>query len=292
MKTEHRHELETNDLAQKLAVWIEGIKPYTTYILLGIGLLLGGYLAGSYWSAKQAQQEQEFWQAYQTALTTSDSTPAFQDYSEVRKAAASEDYTAAGQQWAYLTWADRQLLVASTNYLSQREKAKETLTSIFGVYDQLATTASDQNVRNRAQLGLARVHEMQNEPEKAQKAYAAVRGIYETVAQQRLAMLNSETNQAAIDWLATTELPKPDPLGGGIPGVRPGFAAEIPETEAAEQPEITKGSIEELLGKVNEDEDDENRYEGSSEENDDSETADEASGEQDAEPESDAEDPQ
>ncbi|MEQ8838555.1 MAG: hypothetical protein RID07_17255, partial [Lacipirellulaceae bacterium] len=121
-------------------------------------------------------------------------------------------------------------------------------------------TASQQSVRNRAQLGLARVYEMHNEPEKAKKAYAAVRGIFETVAQQRLEVLESEPNQKAMDWLATADLPEPASLSGGLPGVRPDFAADLPETDAQQQPAITKGSIEELLGKLGEADEDEKRY--------------------------------
>ncbi|QDS98958.1 hypothetical protein [Adhaeretor mobilis] len=260
MKTEHRHELETNDLAKRMAVWIEAVKPYSKWILASLGLLLGMYLATSYWGAQRAQEERDFWEAYQPAVfegTTS------LDYDAVRLVAESEDFSVNGQEWAYLTWADRQLFLASRAYLMNRDVALEEVNSILGIYEQLSTSASSADARNRAQFGLARCLELQNKPDQAADAYSKVRGAFQAVAQKRLQALDSKDRQAAIEWLATAELPSANSLGGGMPGVRPGFAADLPQADPAEEDRVSSGSIEELLGKIEGDEegDVKDRYE-------------------------------
>jgi hypothetical protein len=174
------------------------------------------------------------------------------DYRGVRLAAETAD--AAGsrmQEWGYISWADRQLRLAANDYLMNREAAKDRLTGVAAVYEQFAVEAEDPIVRSRAQLGRARVSEMENKVEAAREHYADVEGVMAPVAQARLKELESTPQIAdTINWLATAELPKPPaPTGqGGLPGVQPDFDAPLPSSDPSADPFDPAQSLEEILG--------------------------------------------
>lgn len=257
MKSEHRHELETNELSASLAKWIEGIKPYSGQIITAIVLLSVAYVGFTLWGVQSAQHEQEAWDAFALATDTSDP-----DLDSLRKVASDEQYAGtAMQEWAYAGWADRQVLLAINEYLYDRESANKRLESCQGIYQELAAGAGDQQVQNRARFGLARVLEMQNKLDEAKQQYLTVRGPLQLQAEERAEQLGSEEVQTACNWLATAELPKRDLSGGGgAAGERPEFDVSLPETSPAQGDSINQKSLEELLGGFNNDEDNSNRY--------------------------------
>jgi hypothetical protein len=247
MKTERRHELGTNTLATELAVWGEKLRPYQSTILIAVAALLGLYAAVSFWNARGASQEASAWNDYQLALFQGDI-----DYRGVRRLADNEDLAGTRmQEWAYVAWADRQLLLAAQSYLVNRDAAKEQLAEIAAIYELYAQQAEDSEVRNRARFGLARVSEMQNRFDDARENYAKVEGALAAVAAARLQELekNGKEISAVATWLATAELPKPaPPAGTGLPGVRPEFEASPPAADAGTDPFDPARTLEEILG--------------------------------------------
>lgn len=247
MKAEHRHELETNKLAQELEVWGEKVRPHVNTILTVVAVLLGLYALVTLWNSRTAGREQEAWLAYEKALLESDP-----DYRAVQAVASSDDFAGTGmQEWATMAWADRQLRMASEMYLVNREGAKERLTTISAIYEQYAADAVDDGIRNRARLGQARVSEMLGRLDDARKQYAEVEGPLSTIATARIKELEAKTADDTIKWLATAELPKrAAPTGQGLPGVRPGADAEMPAADAGGAAELfdPAQSMEEILG--------------------------------------------
>jgi hypothetical protein len=247
MKTERRHELESNKLATELNLWGEKLRPYTSAILFGVAALLVLYIAVTMWNARTAANEAQAWSAYELALMEGAT-----DYRAVRLAAANEDYAGTQmQEWAYLAWADRQLLLAASQYLVDRDAAKEKLTAIEGYYDQFSTSALDPEVKNRAHFGLARLSEMRERFDDAKKHYAQVEGALAQVAADRLEVLEQRGGDVAevAKWLATAELPRPViPSSGGVPGQRPSFDAPLPPTGTTQGPINPRDMFDDLLG--------------------------------------------
>ncbi len=256
MKSEHRHELETNELSAGLAKSIERLKPISGQILTGVGLLLALYAGLSIWNAQSSKTEQKAWEAF--AFATDSSDPEMND---LQRVAGEEEYAGTKMsEWAFVGWADRQVLNAMRFYFLDREKTQDILLAAEGIYEQFAANASDPAVLNRARFGLARVYELQNKLEEARKQYLTVRGGLEPKASERAEHLESKAVQEACDWLATTSLPKRDLTGGmGAAGTRPDFDATVPSATAPSDDVSTK-SIEELLKDFDGGSADDNRY--------------------------------
>ena len=243
MKSEHRHELETNELSASLAKSIEQLKPLSGQILVVVGLLLGLYAGLTIWNSQTAQTEQEAWEAY--AFATDSIDPELDD---LQKVADDERYAGTRMsEWAYVSWADRQTLSAMRYYFLDREKTDEFLRNAEGIYQQFGSNASDEVVMNQARFGLARVYELQNKIDEARTQYLTVRGSLQPKAAERAEHLQSDSVKEATEWLATAELPQRDLTGGmGASGARPSFDAAVPAATSSKD-SITEESLEELL---------------------------------------------
>lgn len=256
MKTERRRDLETNELAQRLNEGIEQVKPYTGPLIAG-AVLIVLFLAGiSWWNSYTASREEAAWDEFALARMNSDP-----ELKRLQQIADAEDYSGSEmQQWAYLDWADRQLSLASRFYLVDREAAYDRLRSIAGIYQQLATSASEDDLRQRARFGLARVYELQNKVDQAREQYLQVNGELRALAAERAARLESEKVQQNIDWLATAELPERDPdTELGAQAARPEFDATLPSTGSEGTPQETR-SLDEILGDFTSGLDQDDRY--------------------------------
>lgn len=256
MKTERRHDLETNDLAVRITDGIEKLKPYSGH-LVGVALALVALMvAGSWWNSYSNSKQKEAWDAFSVAYDTTDP-----ELVSLRRVADQSEYAGtAMQEWAYITWADRQVLLASSSYLIDREAALDRLRQVEGVYEQLMSGAVDPQIQNRARFGLARVYEMQNKLDEARRNYSLVQGDLQPIASERAMQLESAEVQEACNWLASAELPKRDLTGAaGTPGERPNFEADLPTaTPDASAPDMR--SLEEILGAAGEDAAGEDRY--------------------------------
>jgi len=261
MKTERRHDLETNELAVRLARWIEKLKPYTGSLLGGLILLCGIAVVSSFWASQSAAKRRAAWDEFAIARSTTDP-----ELASLRRVADKEEYAGTSmREWAYIAWADRQVLLASSEYLVNRESAQDRLRQVVGIYEELAEGISDPVIQNRARFGLARVYELQNKLEKAREQYALVQGELEPMAAYRAEQLDLTKVQEACAWLATAELPRRGLPGGvGESGVRPNFDATLPDVSlpasSQESPALDPRSLEEILGLEGEEASSEDRY--------------------------------
>ncbi len=73
MKTERRHELQTNVLADSLAHWIEAVKPYSRAITAGVIALVVALFAWLYISTQNTRQLADGWNDYFRAVSSRDS---------------------------------------------------------------------------------------------------------------------------------------------------------------------------------------------------------------------------
>jgi tetratricopeptide (TPR) repeat protein len=203
MKTERRHELQTNELAIWLAGWVGKIKPYGKLILGGIILLLAVWVATAFiWNRGQKEREQawsSFFQVYEGADVDAD---------QLTQMATAQSYgeTEAGL-WALQTAADlrlgrgaQQLFVDRTQAIEDLEKAEET-------YRSVTEKAQDPLLKQRAMFGLAQTLESRNNFEDAKKQYQQVVQTWPDsavghLAQQRIDNLQQPATQDWYAWFA------------------------------------------------------------------------------------------
>jgi len=256
MKTERRHNLETNELAHRIAVWIEKIKPYSAQLFGAAVVLLGLAVASSLWNSHSASRQEAAWDAYALNIDTPDP-----ELLSLHRVAGEDQYANTPmQEWAYVAWADRQVLWSAQTYLVDREASKDRLRRVAGIYDELASAASDRQIQNRARFGLARVYEMQNRLDEARRQYELVQGDLASLASERAKQLDSPEVQAVCAWLNTAELPKRNATDGpGTPGSRPNFEAPLPSASSGNSTPGTR-TLEDILGELSEDSPDDDRY--------------------------------
>ena len=219
MKSQHRHELETNWLAQHSAVFIERWRPYVPTILgvlVAAAVLMFGY---SYYAGSTSQRESEAWNTYNMAVSGY-----IPNLPQLRQAAA-EYPDSPMQQWADITWADGQVWVAARNYLQNRAGAMEALNFAEGTYTSVLADTDDKRLANRAHYGLGRVYELRGDLERAREAYLKVEGDFKPLAEHRADELAKSKIKETYEWLASAEAPRRmAPTGPGTPGQRPEFS--------------------------------------------------------------------
>jgi hypothetical protein len=212
MKSQERHELETNALAKLLAEWGERLAPYSSHILFGIVALVAAVaiwrLSASAWSGGGS----EGWDNIATTMV--EPRP---DLSSLKT--TGEDFKGNPEgELARLLMADSDLYTAGYQFLAEKDDAVKRLASAKETYDELAKGAKDPIIRERAKLGLARAIEMDGNIEEAIAAYKEVGGIYKESAEARATML-AEGNAAKYGkWLRDAQGTIPRrPLGLGGP---------------------------------------------------------------------------
>ena len=70
MKSERRHELQHNELAEWLAKSAQAIKPYQNIVFAAVVLVLIGVVAYTVWSRMSAAQTAEAWDVLSAAMNS------------------------------------------------------------------------------------------------------------------------------------------------------------------------------------------------------------------------------
>ncbi len=225
MKTERRHELQTNALADWLGDQVERLRPYTR---LAVGLLIAILVAiGLYgfMSTQSASRTEQGWQRYFTAM---DALRQKGDATDLTQIAESAEFarTPPGY-WAQLSLGDFHLSEGINQLFSDRAAASNSLRAAVDNYSRVTDQRQQPLLAERAILGAARAYESLNELEKARVAYEALAakgtGPFATEAQQRLRDLEQEPTKRFYDWFFAATPPRQGLGGPGVPGVRPNF---------------------------------------------------------------------
>lgn len=223
MKTERRHELENNELAEWLTVTIERVRPYSRALLAGVIAVAVLIFGMGFVRQRRATQRTEAWNAFFTAVNTMQTEP----LNEVVTQYAGSEVGL----WAELRLADLQLAEGTDLLFTNRPAALDELRSAEEHYTSVRDQADNPEVRERALMGLARSLEALNRLDDAQAAYRQVtedypEGLFAPTAQQRLADLERQGTKEFYDWFATQD-PRPaseTSLGPG--GNQPDFNFE------------------------------------------------------------------
>ena len=239
MKSERRHELQHNELADWLAKSGQNLKPYQNLIMLLVVVGVVGIAAYMWWSRTTASQAAEAWGELNNGLERQDLT---------KLAQVSENFPDSKVARTANVLASEFYLIDGCNKLFQNKAIGEQQLSkaIVGFEAELRGSKSSL-LRQRATFGLAQAKEAKGDLEEAERYYGEVvknwpDGAYKAVAEQRLKDLKRpEIKKMYDDFRSFTPTP---PVANKLPtpGQPPAFDAQnIPAEKSIEFPKIDLG---------------------------------------------------
>lgn len=237
MKTERRHELQKNQLADSLAHWIEAVKPYSRAALALVVAAVVAIFAWGYLSNQNSRRAAEGWNAYFSAISSRDPRP---ELTDIAARYAGTDVST----WARLTLADIQLDDGTARLFVEKKDARDELRKASELYRAVLLDSREPMVQDRATFGLARAHEALGTPETLAEARKEYRSIgekwpnspYVQDATARANDLDKASTKNFYDWLAAYEPPRPLGTEPGVPGAKPDFLKDPLEGSSVKLP--------------------------------------------------------
>lgn len=218
MKSDRRHELQTNELADGMGHWIERARPHFKTVAAGLVAAVALVCAYLFLTHQSQTREAEGWDEY-FAATSANKTEDIQDLINRRPGTAAA-------QFARLRLADGYLAEGAELLFSDREQAGDKLRLALENYQAVKEEAPRKSqLQQRAILGLARTREARNEADEARREYKALieidgQSALALAAQQRLEDLERSSTREFLDWFASQD---PKARGGSGIGKRPDF---------------------------------------------------------------------
>ncbi|MBS0209709.1 MAG: tetratricopeptide repeat protein [Planctomycetes bacterium] len=221
MKSERRHELQRNSLADVLEHGVKDVQKYAPAVAATIGAIVVLVVVYLIISTRSANAERSAWREY---VVASESRLGAQE-NMTRVADDYSDYM--GGQWARLTLADRQLEVGVDQLFQDRTAAKTSLESAIEQYNQLRATTHISEMQSRALIGLGRAYESLAQPEEAVKQYDELIKNYPGTefaieARERRDDLEKPASKEFYQWFWALKITPPS-REPGTPGFRPPF---------------------------------------------------------------------
>ncbi|MEX0819853.1 MAG: tetratricopeptide repeat protein [Pirellulaceae bacterium] len=211
MKTDRRHELQTNVLADWIGKHIEQSQGYAKTVLAVILLVAAAAIAGVFLTKDQAARSQASWSQFFQAFGE-------RDPEALEVVASAHQGTTAGL-WARLAQADLKLSEGIGDLYTNRDNAKKNLAEAERNYLTVAQAAKEKLLRERAWFGLGQVYESLAEVEKAKEFYGKLVSSSPTSAlakeaQQRTDALSDPSIAKWYNWFAN-QTPRPPAIPGG-----------------------------------------------------------------------------
>jgi tetratricopeptide (TPR) repeat protein len=227
MKSERRHELEQNELADWIAKSGERIKPYQNVILGAVILVAAGIIAYSLWTRQAQAQRDAGWDRYYGALNTGEPGE-LEDLVEHYPGTTMAN-------WAATVAGDLRLANATGLLFTDKASAQQNITKAIDLYKQVLEKSRDSMLRERATFGLAQAYESQVDLDKATEQYQKVvddwpDGAYAAAARERLMALQEKPVRDLYRQFAQWE-PTPEfDDAGALPTDEPAFDLDaLPE---------------------------------------------------------------
>ena len=220
MRSERRHELQQNELADWLSDGIETVKPYTNVTLGLTILILIVVVGGTWWIRQSAAESAEAWDSYYIALVSGNPaafTTVAEDYPDSKAA-----------RWAEVVAADLYLGTGCDLLFSNRADANIELDKAAEFYAQVLKKSRESVLLDRATFGLAQTREAMCELDKAKALYKKVAqswpdGPFAKISARCLKKLEQPSTLAFYDRFEKFD-PKPAFADQpGIPGAGPLF---------------------------------------------------------------------
>jgi hypothetical protein len=204
MKSERRHELQHNDLAEWLMMAAEVVKPYQNIALMGVGLVLVVMVGYTLLSRASSAQTAQAWNDVDAAIEGGDIT---------RLEAVTEAYAGtSAAHMASVVLADYQLGSGCNQLFKNKALGQENLSKAIQRYERVRQECPAASIRERATFGLARAREAKGELSEAETLYKEVaknpNGAFTKTANERLADLARPATRKFYDEFAHFD-PKP-----------------------------------------------------------------------------------
>jgi hypothetical protein len=237
MKSERRHELQHNDLAEWAIKIYQHVAPYRNAILGVVLLLIVAGITWTIWHGHSQGQAAEGWNAI--------GLPGVQaDINRLEKASSEYKGMPAGE-WAQVLAADT-FLSASENQLKEhKDVANQYFNFALERYEKTLAASPDYMARERAMFGKARILESLGKLPEATAAYtdlnkAFPEGTYKAIADQRIEQLAKP--EIAEFYKALAQYTPPPKKEAEKPAASPRSKLEniAPLPENPEQPPMPK----------------------------------------------------
>ena len=245
MKSERRHDLQHNELAEWLAKIFNAVQPHANMILIGLLLVLGVYGAVKIWSIRSGDSTARAWDSFYAAMNSG-------ELAGLDKVSEDNADNEVGD-WALLVGADLRLANGCDQLFGNKIVAGQELRKAMESYTAVLGVSKVSSIRERATFGLARTYEalaatrrLQGELQKAEQMYQEVvdkwsDGVYAKAAQRRLDDLGRVATEEFYDQLAAYD-PEPafDPASAGL--------GDVPFDASGLSPGSIPRDISDLLG--------------------------------------------
>jgi len=234
MKSERRHELEQNELADWLGDFLVTVKPYLNTILAAVVAVVLVTVGYAWWVRHAEANAANSWNDFFAAMGTGEIT----DFDKV-----AEDHPGTQvAQWARVISADLHLNLGCDQLFKSRVAAQDELRQAVEGYLAVLETSRVSEIRQRATYGLARAYESQGNLDKAAQSYNDLKrnwpeGAFATAAERRLEDIKSPATEKFYDRFATFN-PRPSASEGS------GAADQRPAFDLNSLPELKKDSQE------------------------------------------------
>jgi tetratricopeptide (TPR) repeat protein len=202
MKSERRHELQHNELAEWLIQGIEAFRPHQNTILTVVLAIVVAAAAYTLWSRAAASKSVQAWEEVNGGLAQA---MASGNVDTLTKVVESNPNTPASETAAVLA-GDIRLANACTLRFSNKASAEVEFSKAIEMYEKAIKNGGTSSLTERAVFGLAQAYESKGKLEAAEKEYREVlknwpAGAYAGEAKQRLDDLKRpETRQMYDDF--------------------------------------------------------------------------------------------
>ncbi len=206
MKSERRHELQHNDLAEWFIATYDRVMPYRAAIIGVTLLVIVIAVAWTIWRGRSEATAGEAWNTVGSPLMQLDG-------SRLERAATEYKGSAAGD-WAQVLFADTNLLYAENQILEHKDAANQLLATAMDRYDKSLQSFPNPMARERAMFAQARILETVGKVPEAKAAYENLnkefpKGAYKAIADSRLDELSRPETDEFYKALAQYN-PKPN----------------------------------------------------------------------------------
>lgn len=223
MKSERRHQLETNILADWLGKNLEALESHKTTIAVGFAIFLALGLVVVFANSGADPAAANQWRSYYSAFVNNDPTPDLEKFVKEQKLATPAVF------WGKKALADRYLARGTQMLFLNQKEAKEKLEDAEKLYVEIEKNAGTQtDLRNEARFGLARTAESLGRIDEAKKIMGELvklgnESSLGKAAAESLKRLENPRTVEALAWFAQQKpaLPKGHPNLGGIGGDLP-----------------------------------------------------------------------
>jgi hypothetical protein len=208
MKTERRHELETNELADSLSHWIDGIRPYRNTIIGAIILVVVVGWGGILVTRRNTAQTAMAWEECFQVLNQRSGDPV------LGLTQLSEQYeNSPVGLWSQVLAADIDLQEGTRLLFSDTVVARSKLNASVEAYREILKRSQSDDLEQRARYGLARATESLCDVSEAKELYQSIvtrwaHCPFSEIAEQRAKDLGRTETKEFYDWFRKQEFGK------------------------------------------------------------------------------------